>query len=88
MSNIQQFKEKYCSDNDLENELLKIEKMDISNIQKIDLREKVKEKYRVEPEWFSEKKWYCDDTLIDELTMGFGRGSSRDDDCSSSSDEF
>lgn len=76
MSNIQEFKEKYSSDNALENELSKIEKMDISNIQKIDLREKVKEKYRIEPEWFTAKKWYYDDTLIDELTMGFGRGSS------------
>ncbi len=60
MSNIQEFKEKYSSDNALENELSKIEKMDISNIQKIDLREKVKEKYRIDSKRFTAKKWYCD----------------------------
>ncbi|SFV55962.1 hypothetical protein MNB_SV-3-154 [hydrothermal vent metagenome] len=66
MSNIQEFKEKYSSDNALENELSKIEKMDISNIQKIDLREKVKEKYRIEPEWFTAKNWYSDNIEDDD----------------------
>jgi len=74
MSSIQKFKEEYPNDNGLEKELLKIEKMDISNIKKIDLRQKVIEKHRIEPEWFKIENWYCDESLVDELMLGYGVG--------------
>jgi len=58
MSNIQKFKDEYSSNNDLENELFKIEEMDISNIKKIDLRQQVIEKYHKDPEWLKLKNWH------------------------------
>ncbi len=80
MSSIQKFKEGYPNDDELEKELSKIEEMNISNIKKIDLRQKVIEKYRKEPEWFSFEKWHCNDDLVNELMMGYGIGSALSDD--------
>lgn len=76
MSNIQKFKEKYSGITDLERELDAIEKMDISNIEKLDRKQILIEKSKVS---FINEDFDDDftrrDAYFDELIIGYGRGS-------------
>ena len=78
MSNVRNFIAAHSGDPKLESELKKIESMDISNIKKLDLIQAAKEKYfnsSLVDEMYLHEDPFRRDTLLEELIIGYGRGS-------------
>lgn len=79
MTNVKKFLKKYPNKQTLDDIIDKIDSLDISNIKKLELKQKAKEKYEKDAKrkgvfTLGNNTCFINDTYMDELIEGWGRG--------------